>query len=244
MIAAALLVEIERYAAIFPTECAFYRRAAEGALTPAHAARYLANIRFHILANMQLLKRCRDVSAARGESALVAHFEHKLDEELGHDAWADEDLAALRARTATDESIVPAMIELCAGLAPIVEEDPVLWLAHTLFAEELTARFGSEIVALFDGRAGVPEAEMTVITKHVEADRDHVWEALDRIDDLCGDPAKLPRLREVLVRSQELFLRFCEEVAEAAPRSERIVAESGLIPTDWVEASDAIISAA
>jgi hypothetical protein len=55
---------------------------------------------------------------------------------------------------------------------------------------------------------------MTVVANHAELDREHVQEALDEIDELVGDPRKLPRMRAVLLESMTRFDRFCAEITE------------------------------
>ncbi len=61
---------------------------------------------------------------------------------------------------------------------------------------------------------------MTAIDRHAELDRDHAEEALDLIDSLVPDPRELSPMRNVVLRTIELFERFCFEVLAEVDRDE------------------------
>ena len=94
----------------------------------------------------------------------------------------------------------------------MIDDDPALYLAYILFAEQLVVILGPEWLELLEARCGIPRSSMTVIGNHAELDKEHVESALEEIDDLVGDPRKLPRMRDALRRSIGFFDRFCVEV--------------------------------
>jgi len=222
MIANALRVEVERYAAQMKRSNPLFSKAEDGTFTPACMVNYLTNIR-HIVWHGQLyIGRARDRALAIGDKRLVEHYEHKRREELGHEAWADRDIkrVSMASTALVSSDIVPAIHDLVAYLAATIDEDPALYLSYILFAEYLVVLVGSEWLLMLEERCGIPRSSMTVIGNHIELDREHVEQALDQIDALVGDPRKLPRMREVLLEVLAYFDRFCAEVTEeSAPVS-------------------------
>jgi hypothetical protein len=213
MIAVALKVQIERYAAEMPSSNPLYFMAANGELTNPQIARYLANIRYLLDHTLPLLTRAIERSTELGRPDLVAHYRQKLDEEVGHELWADRDLRRVGATLSSAPlDVVPAMHETIAFVERIIDEDPTLYLSYILLAEYLIVLLGPRWLVLLEERCGIPRTSMTVIGNHAELDRAHVEEAFERIDELVLEPTKLPRMREVLAESIQNFARFCEEV--------------------------------
>jgi len=136
----------------------------------------------------------------------------KLSEEAGHDKWAEADLLTLNADPG-DRGVQPSIRELVDYIHNIIDREPILYLAYILFAEYLTVSVGPKWLHLLEEKCKVSSGAMSVVAKHIELDKFHVEEALDCIDDLVGDPAKLPLLREVLRASMAYFERFMTELA-------------------------------
>jgi pyrroloquinoline quinone (PQQ) biosynthesis protein C len=214
MIGEALNEEINRQVSAARGHNPLLTKAEDGSLGPRMIARYLANVHQLVKHTPIHLLRARDRAKDRGDLALARHFEHKLEEEAGHDQWAEKDREGLARRsgaTATD-AVVPAMSEMLAFIESLIDRDPTLYLAYILFAEQLVVLMGPEWLSLLETRCGIPRSVMTVVGNHAELDKDHVAEALDVIDALVGDPAKLPAMREALLGSIEHFQRFCVDV--------------------------------
>jgi hypothetical protein len=214
MIANALRLEIERYAARMPTSNPLFMKAEDGTFTPACMVNYLANVR-HLSCEAQLyLSQAGQRASERGDEALAKHYAHKRHEELGHEVWADRDIARITAKASTPapHGVLPSIQALIAFLGKVVDEDPSLYLSYTLFAEYLIVLLGTEWLMLLEERCGIPRSSMTIIGNHIELDREHVEEAFDEIDALVGDPRKLARMREVLEETLAHFDRFCAEV--------------------------------
>lgn len=216
MIANALRVEIERYAARMKRANPLFLKAEDGTFTPACMVHYLTNIRHMVWLGQLYIVRARDRARTLGDQSLFEHYEHKRAEELGHEDWADRDIKRIStaARASASPDILPSIHELVAFLGAIIDEDPALYLSYVLFAEYLIVLLGPEWLRMLDERCGIPRSSMTVIGNHIELDREHVEEALDQIDALVGDPRKLPRMRAVLLDVLAYFDRFCAEVTE------------------------------
>jgi pyrroloquinoline quinone (PQQ) biosynthesis protein C len=216
MIANALRAQIAEYAAAMRRSNPIFYKAEDGTLTSGQIARYLANVHHLILHTPIYLDRARDRARALGDEPLAMHYQHKKGEEAGHEVWAERDIAQVSPRVAAPIrlDVAPAVRDLVAYLAAIIDEDPALYLAYILFVEQLTVLGGPEWLELLETRCGIPRTSMTVVGNHAELDREHVEEALEIIDDLVGDPRKLPRLREVIDQSSAYYDRFCAEVTE------------------------------
>ncbi len=221
MIAAALREDIETYARRCRDENPIFCRAADGTLLKATVTRYIANVHYLIQHTPQYLARARDNARAQGDHKLAAHYAHKLAEEMGHDVWAERDLASLTriAGATSDVRVTGAMRRLVEMVGRIIDEDPVLYLAYIAFAEYLIVILGPEWLDLLERHCGIPMTSMTVIGNHIELDRDHAEEAFDQIDDLVGDPRKLRPMRQVLTDTLAIFDEYCMELAEGENRT-------------------------
>jgi pyrroloquinoline quinone (PQQ) biosynthesis protein C len=217
MIADALNCEIRAYVARMREVNPLFSKAEAGALTTSTMSLYLANIRYLIGHTVPFLGRARELAANAGDVALAAHYGHKLAEETGHEQWAEDDLARMRQHGATATAeVLPAMRALVQFTSRIIDEDPVLYLAYILQTEQIISEIGPEWLRLLEERCGIPRQCVSVVDHHAELDREHTDEALELIDELVGDPRKLPRMREVVVESIALFQRFCEELTAGA----------------------------
>lgn len=171
MIADSLRAQIEEYAVAMRRSNPLFYKAENGTLTPRHINRYLADIHYLIVHTPIHLARARDRALARGDSALANHFDHKIGEEVGHEKWAEEDLAriAVLAPSVTGE-VTPSMKVLVEYIPSIIDEDPALYLAYMLFAEHLVAVGGPAWLALLEERCGIPRSAMSVVANHAELD--------------------------------------------------------------------------
>lgn len=214
MIADALRADIETYARHARKTNPLFTRAADGSLLPAHITHYLSNIHHLVAQTPPNLRRAEARARAVGLGELATHYGVRLSEETGHEEWAVDDLAALRAAApGPGVRLEPALVQLLGYLHEIIDEEPTLYLSYCLFAEQLTVLLGGDWLALLEERCGIPRAAMTVVDRHVELDIHHVEEALESIDALVVEPRMLPRLREVLATSIQYFDRFCRQIA-------------------------------
>jgi pyrroloquinoline quinone (PQQ) biosynthesis protein C len=201
----------------------FYK-AEDGTLTSRNISQYLANVHYLITHTPIHLARARDRARAVGDEPLAKHYSHKMGEEVGHDEWAERDISRVAPLLAAPvkREVSASMRTLVEYVAGVIDEDPTLYLAYILFTEHLMVVGGAEWLQLLEERCGIPRSAMTVVGNHVELDREHVEEALETIDDLVGDPRKLPRMRRVIEETISLFERFCVEVTETeAPHDNR-----------------------
>ena len=214
MIGDALRAEITAYAVEAKNTNPLLARASQGAITPSHVARYLANVHQLVVHTPMHLRRAEAAARARGDAALADHYRLKRGEEVGHDAWAERDLARIAPRltAAPSRDLVPAMSQLLASIEARIDEEPAQYLAYILFAEHTMVLLGPAWLDLLERHCGILRTSMTIVANHVELDGEHVEEALAQIDQLVPDPRALPRLRAVLHGTMRLFEQFCDQV--------------------------------
>lgn len=218
MIGNALRIDIEKYAADLSRRNVLFATTQAGTLSRDMLRRYLASIHFMLtLTPIHLAKAARRAREL-GAEPLARHFEQKLIEEVGHDAWAEQDLRSLEVeRSARTADVTNAVRELAAYLEQTIEQNPAWYLAYIAFAEYLTVIKGPELLDLLETRCGIPKASMTAIDNHVELDRDHAEEGFAVVDDLVTDPRMLPAMREAMATSMRHFDAYCAEAVNGGP---------------------------
>jgi len=201
MFATTLQREIERHALDMRVTNPFFAQAAAGTITPQTVARYLAGLRFMLRLTPSYFSRARDLSREKGYEAAMTCFAGKLAEEQGHDLWAEQDIQHIRLRfeLGDDPEPVEAIFELSDYLWAMIERDPRLFLAYSLWAEYITVLMGGEFVSHLVERCGIPKAATSAIANHVELDREHAvagFAALDTLVDETLLPALLTSVRD------------------------------------------------
>ena len=220
MISDALRIDIERWAGRIGSNPIF-ELARTGHLTQAMVTRYIANVTYMVRLTPAHLQQAQARARALGDDALVKHYEHKLEEEIGHAAWGEADLVMLATNVAPlHTSATPAIQRLAEYIPRVIDEDPALYLCYLAVTEYITALLGPELLSLIEERNGVPRSSMTIIDNHIELDREHSEEAWGVIDDLVGDPRKVGRMRSALAEMIEHFDAFCVELTSTAEKSD------------------------
>lgn len=214
MIGNALRIDIEVYAGNFERNVVFAMTMA-GRLTKPMVARYVASLHFMLSMTPIHMKEAAARARALGDEALAAHFEHKLEEEAGHEVWAEEDLRALAEERARRPDVVPAARRLAKYIESAIETHPAYYLAYIAFAEYITVMKGPSWLKLLEERCGIPQSSMTAVGNHVELDREHAEEGFTVMDDLVGDPKMLAGMREALAQSMAHFDAYCDEAVNA-----------------------------
>lgn len=221
MIAEELKQMIEAYAPVMRTENPLFCRAREGTLGAVHLTHYVGNVGFLVEHSPRHLRQAAARARQERNDALAEHFNHKLGEEIGHEQWGKNDLERLDGGRQANgwPAAIPAMVDLIGSIEEMIERDPADYLAYTLFAEYFVTLLGPEWLLLLEERCQVPRASMTLIGNHAELDREHASEAFDSVDELVGDPRKLPSMKRAVANTIALFARICSEAVEAGDRA-------------------------
>lgn len=214
MIGSTLVSEIDEYVGRL-RQSKLYEMAAQGRVSHRTVQSYLANLRYVFRETPVYLKLARRVALERGEVELANFFEQKLEEEAGHDRWAEDDLRVLDPCSVVEEVGPPfgPLSELFVFLESAIVRDPYWLLPYLLMAEYVTVAIGPEWVALLETRCSVPASAMTSVSRHVEHDEQHVRDDIRVIDDLLPSDFDLAGMQATLRTSINCWERFYEELA-------------------------------
>jgi hypothetical protein len=212
-----LKLEIDEYAAELRRSNRLLALARSGRVTRAMLARYFAGISYLIDRTDAHLRLARDIAASRGATELSNYFERKVREEAGHEEWARADLAHLDAHYGAPLSRepAPAVISLVEAIEDAIRTDPHAYLAYTFFVEYFTVTIGPEWLEALELACHVPRAGMTVQTRHIELDRQHVADGETEIDALV-DERHVGALCAMLERSMRHYSEFWDDICDRA----------------------------
>ena len=211
-----LAAAIEAYANDLRTHHPLLGLARSGQLGPSDVARYLMNVRFMIRHTPLHLSQARRRAAELDQLALAAFYEEKLAEESGHDVWANDDLAHLGREFAVAPPEAPSrhLQDLAHFLERLIAKEPSHYLGYVLFSEYVTVLLGPIWVRALTMQCGIPSEALSVVSRHIELDQDHVRKELEQMDALlAGSPVAL---FDALHRSMRCFRAFCDDLYAAA----------------------------
>jgi hypothetical protein len=215
MVSQAFKQTVEQYAAESLTRNPIYVLPAEGKLQPDQLKYYLQGIEYLIRHTPIYLKRARDVAKARNQDKLAEFFNHKFEEEQGHDAWAREDMERVSHAGARvgDVPVSPAIVDLVTFLGNVIEEDPTLYVPYTFLAEYFTVLVGPSLVNSVAEKCGMDNC-ISVVANHVQLDQAHVTQGLETFDTIV--PLNhLESCLAVLDRAMVFYRAFGQEVGNA-----------------------------
>lgn len=215
MVSQAFKQTVEKYAAESLSKNPIYVLSAEGKLAPDQLKYYLQGIEYLIRHTPIYLKRAHDIAQSRNQAKLAEYFNHKFEEEQGHDAWAREDMdrVSQAGATADEVPLSPAIQKLVKFLGNMIEEDPTLYVPYTFLAEYFTVLVGPSLVDSVAEKCGMENC-VTVVANHVQLDKAHVSEGLETFDDLVPLNQLEPCLA-VLDRAMVFYRAFGQEVGNA-----------------------------
>lgn len=153
-------------------ESHFLQRVLGGYLTKEELVKYLFNIRWSITHTYPNLIRAAELSLLQNNQALSTFFNKKAIEERGHERWADSDLSNLGYGNYSDE-ITPAFKSFQSTVKENLEANPMTYLMYAYLVEALTVELGPKFLASLQSSMGVAPEQVSVVSRHVEADQDH-----------------------------------------------------------------------
>jgi hypothetical protein len=191
----------------------FYQRIFNGQLTAAELTRFLQNVSFLTAHTPEHLTLAVTTARAQGHEQLALYFEEKRREEVGHDQWGAEDVAALKKRfqiTQDQIAIVPEMQVLVASNQAMILRDPFQYFIYVLYAEYFTVLAGPACVTAIEKNQRIPPGMMTIISKHAELDQHHVAEWAKDSEKVGLNPSDCAAYRRVLDGIMDRYSLFCE----------------------------------
>ncbi|MEY4616357.1 MAG: hypothetical protein RJB66_1317 [Pseudomonadota bacterium] len=191
--------------------------AQNGHLTKDLVVRYVKNCLYAVRHTPIHLTKARDVAQVRGLAELSAFMTDKFNEEIGHDAWAMNDLDALGAAQdiALDSDITQANQLLMTWVGDLSTNHPLSYLAYITFVEYFTVLAAPPFLESLE-KAGYPRSSLSVIALHEELDKDHVVHDLGVIVDLVDTEDKQLLFMNALQKAAIMINDHLNELAEGA----------------------------
>jgi hypothetical protein len=224
-LAHALAKETEAYAERLRRNHPLIEMAQNGGFPPEGVATYLLNARYMVSQTPGHMSAAAARSLELGRPDLAAFFLRKRREELGHDRWADDDLAVIQARFGVVPEDRPSrhIRDMLHSMARIIDIDPSRYLAYTLFVEYLTVLLGPIWTGALSQNCDIPIEGLSVVTRHVELDVTHVEDELRELDSLMTLDNRVHYF-DVLHASMRYFELYCDDLFETH-RSSPVAAE-------------------
>lgn len=211
----ALGLEIESYAERLRHSHPLMDLARRGQISRESALIYLRNILYMLRQTPINLRLACDVCAEKGMHNLASFYREKLNEEMGHDSWAEHDILCIdpNADLTSTFTVVSPLLELDTSLKAGIKRDPFGFMAYILFVEYFTVLLGPEWVGLLTQHCGVPA--MTSISRHAELDKDHVEQDMRALDLMHCDEGCFAGLQTMLHTSMTCWERFFDRLASS-----------------------------
>jgi hypothetical protein len=219
-VSALLHDDVNTYASHLIERSELLKRARGGALGADAVLAYLTGLRYLTEQTPRLLDIAAESAERQDRTALAAHFRAKRGEEVGHHLWAESDMRGIARVFQSSAEFQPshALVALVTYLEQEIEVAPVRYLAYGLLAEYTTVAVGPAWVRALEENCGIGAENLTVVTRHIVLDADHVSEGLEEIAALSSE-ADLPGMQKTIRESigyLDAFLSELLEVAEAA----------------------------
>lgn len=215
----AMKQRVEQYWDELKKEDYYNQAILSGSASPEMVSHFLVNVRYLVQHTPVHLKKAYDLSISRNLSRLAQFFQQKLEEEQGHDQWADADLAKLERRLKkppVKTDIHYSMKKLIQHIENTINQDPHLYLAYIFFAEYLCVVCGPEMTSALQNQCGFPPQSLTVVENHAELDKDHVHEWEEVIEEIIDEKVYKSKFMSYLEETISLHKEFFASCGEGA----------------------------
>ncbi len=185
------------------------KRALAGAVDRDEYAAFLGQAYHHVRHTVPLLMACGARLPARLEwlRAAVADY---ITEEIGHEQWILDDIAAAggdpdAARTATPLPATELMVAYAYDL--IARGNPVGFFGMVFVLEGTSVALATRAAEVMQGRLGLPKSAFRYLTSHGALDQEHLrglQDLLDRLDE--------PADRAAVLHAAPMFYRLYGDI--------------------------------
>lgn len=212
--------EIDAYAARLMGASRLWKLAERGAVTPRIVAEYIYNL-FHLVSASQAhLELASSRARELGRHDLSGFFSEKSAEEAGHQLWAVDDLAALRATFGAESTgeVKPAMQRLIGAIERAIQKNPAGHLGYATFAEYFTVIAGPGWLRILSERCGIPSSLLSVVSRHVELDGEHAARGFTELARMIQD-SDAEAVVGIVRTAMACLEDFYDELADEGPAS-------------------------
>ena len=168
--------------------------------------RFLTNAYHHVKHTVPLMMACGARLPDRS-NWMRTHLKEYIDEEIGHERWILDDIAACGAdASAIEQSEPPFAVELLVSYVYdyVNRRNPVGLLGMIHVLEGTSTRLATEIARLVQAKLGLPDDAFRYLRSHGELDVAHV-EFFQRFVDALSDPQDVDAMIHVAQRVYHLY---------------------------------------
>ena len=189
--------------------------ALQGSATRAQYIAFLTQAYHHVRHTVPLLMACGLRLPRRLEWLRVA-VAHYIEDEIGHDAWILDDVAAANADVAAVRDGRPALeTELLVSYAydTVMRQDAVGFFGMVYVLEGTSAALATRVANSLRDHLHLPDAALTYLKRHGLVDTQH-------LDDLRGLLNRLDHVedRTEVVHRAKVFFRLYGDVLRSIPK--------------------------
>lgn len=197
------------------------QRALAGAITRETYVAFLTQAYHHVRHTVPLLMACGARLPARLEWLRTAIGEY-IEEEMGHQDWVLDDIAACgadREAAAASEPLLATELMVSYAYDTIARGNPVGFFGMVLVLEGTSVALATRAATSIETALGLPRSAFSYLLSHGDLDIEHVgfFESLmDRLDDPDDQAAVIRAARRFYVLYGDIFRAL--PVPDAAPR--------------------------
>ncbi|RZA26624.1 MAG: hypothetical protein EOP10_03000 [Proteobacteria bacterium] len=118
---------------------------------------------------------------------LARFFENKLDEEVDHDKWGENDVKAITGESfdpSQSTTATPEMSSFVEQNIVLIKKHPFLYTVYILWAELFTVMSTPKFLAQVEKSCGIPPEFMSILANHAELDKEHTAEWKEEVSKL------------------------------------------------------------
>ncbi len=168
--------------------------------------RFLTNAYHHVKHTVPLMMACGARLPERS-NWMRTHLKEYIDEEIGHERWILDDIAACGAdASAVEQGEPPFAVELLVSYVYdyVNRHNPVGLLGMVHVLEGTSTRLATEIARLVQAKLGLPDDAFRYLRSHGALDVAHV-EFFERLVDTLSDPQDVDAMIHVAQRVYRLY---------------------------------------
>lgn len=173
----------------------FYRSIFENKIEPDFIMDYTKNIKLLVECAVPYLDCGIQSCTKKNFPILKKYLQQKIVDETGHEKWAEDDIDHLS--RVIDHSKIDNFEEdsylmlILKNYKTVLTEDPHLFLVNIFFAEYLTVISTEECMSSFIKNSNLKKEHFSLYEKHMELDRQHVFEWKEEIKELSAENSHL-----------------------------------------------------
>lgn len=219
MIAEILKRDIEEFYQKTLKQNPLFIKIMDGTVSMEEVGQFITDIHYLISHTPVFLEYAEQTAKRQGQTQLAAYFAEKIQEEDGHDQWAESDLNLIKMHhKISQKKVSKSMNSLVRRLEELIGQKADYYVPYIFFAEYFTVIATPPAVTALKKNLNIDPMMLSVFIKHAEIDKHHVEFGMREIDGLYR-PEELSAFRSVLT---EVFIKYGEVGEEVCKTAKKV----------------------